>query len=106
MFNFFLFALSALMIVGIGEKNESNNNSNNYPSGYELKRQLRKTIIYDYDITSLNYDLIEEYIFRDYVHNFEKVSGYSRDVAIRNSRDVAIRKALDKYIKTYGILKV
>lgn len=98
MFNFFLFALSALMIVGIGEKNESNNNSNNYPSGYELKRQLRKTIIYDYDITSLNYDLIEEYIFRDYVYNFEKVSGYSRDVAIR--------KALDKYIKTHGILKV
>lgn len=99
MFNFFLFALSALMIVGVGEKNggnNSNNKSNNYPSGYELKRQLRNTIIYDYDITSLNYDLIEEYIFRDYVYNFEKNSGYTRDVALR--------KALDKYIKVYGIM--
>lgn len=94
---FFLFSLSALMIVGGLEKDNkcSNNNSSSYPSGYELKRQLRNTIIYDYDISNLNYDLIEEYIFRDYVYNYEKNSGYTRDVAIR--------KALDKYIKTYGI---
>lgn len=98
MFYFFLFSLSALMIVGGLEENKKcSNNESNYPSGFELKRQLRNTIIYDYDITSLNYDLIEEYIFRNYVYNFEKISGYTRDVAIR--------KALDKYVKTYGILK-
>lgn len=71
-------------------------NITNIQVGYELKRQLRKTIIYDYDITNLNYDLIEDYIFRDYVYNFEKNSGYSRDVALR--------KALYKYIKVYDIL--
>jgi hypothetical protein len=68
----------------------------NYPSGYELKRQLRNIVIYEYDVSNLNYDLIEEYIFRDYVYNFEKISGYCREVALR--------KALDKYIRVYGIL--
>lgn len=100
MFDFFIISLSTFIVLKyIGKNNEEktySNECNNYPSGYELKNQLRKTIIYDYDITNLNYDLIEEYIFRDYVYNFEINSGYSRDVALR--------KALDKYIGVYNIL--
>lgn len=100
MFDFFIISLSTFIVLKyIGKNNEEiiySNECNNYPSGYELKNQLRKTIIYDYDITNLNYDLIEEYIFRDYVYNFEINSGYSRDVALR--------KALDKYIRVYNIL--
>ncbi len=100
MFNFFIFSLCAYAVIVIvgGDKNKNvcSNEYNNYPSGYELKRQLRVIPIYEYDISNLNYDLIEEYIFRDYVYNFEKNSGYSREGALR--------KALDKYIKTYNIL--
>lgn len=94
MINFVFISLGVYALVKtIGDNKSSNRSSNKYPSGYELKRELRNIAIYDYDVSSLNYDLIEEYIFRDYVYNFEKNSGYSRETALR--------KALTKYINIY-----
>ncbi len=97
MFSFFVLSLGAYMLLlGTNDKNELGNCSKKYPSGYELKKELRKIPIYEYDVATLNYDLIEEYIFREYVYTFEIAGGYTREVALR--------KALDKYIKTYNIL--
>lgn len=94
MFNFFIISLSAYALVTIfGDDKRKNESSKKYPNGYELKRELRNITIYDYDVSTLNYDLIEDYIFRDYVYNYEKNSGYSRETALR--------KALNKYIEVY-----
>ena len=94
MFNFFIISLGVYALVTITGDNKSSKKSNSsYPSGYELKRELRNITIYDYDVSSLNYDLIEEYIFKDYVYNYEKNSGYPRETALR--------KALTKYINIY-----
>lgn len=94
MFNFFIISLGVYALVSFtGDNKSSKKSSNNYPTGYELKRELRNIPIYDYDVSSLNYDLIEEYIFRDYVYNYEKNSGYTRETALR--------KSLNKYINIY-----
>ena len=60
----------------------SNSKYSNYPSGYELKRQLRDIEIYDIDTYSVNYDLIEEQIFKDYVFDYEINHGYSREISL------------------------
>ena len=93
MFSFFVLSLGAYMLLlGTNDKNKIEK----YPSGYELKKELRQIPIYEYDVATLNYDLIEDYIFREYVYTFEIAGGYTREVALR--------KALYKYIKTYNIL--
>ena len=76
---------------------ESCNKYNNYPSGYELKRELKNVILYEYDLLNINIELIEEYIFRDYVYNYEVISGYTREIALK--------KALDKYIHVFDLSK-
>lgn len=65
--------------------------------GYELKRELRNIPLYDLgiEIQNINIDAIENYIFRDYVYNYEKISGYTREVALR--------KALKKYMSNFNI---
>lgn len=80
MFQFFIISLSLLLVVGGIKSSNSYNNKNKkdyskssiqYPSGYELKNELRNIPIYEYDISNLNLDSIENFIFRDYVYNYE-----------------------------------
>ncbi len=75
MFNLFVFSLGALVAVKyvLGNDKENIEKGNNYPSGYELKRELRDIAIYSIDKALINIDLIEEYIFRDYVYTYEKL---------------------------------
>ena len=87
----------AIAIILNGENNNTNKQSKSYPTGLELKRELRRTINYNHDIWSINMDLIEDYVFRDYVYDYEKNHGYIREIALR--------KALDKYIRVFGNLK-
>lgn len=68
---------------------------NLYHHGYELKQELRKIPLYGIEIQNINLEAIENYIFRDYVYHFEKVSGYTREVALR--------KALKKYMENFNI---
>ena len=74
--------------------------SGNYSSDKDkeivrLKRQLRDIEIYDIDTYSVNYDLIEEQIFKDYVFDYEINHGYSREISLR--------KALKRYIEVFKI---
>ena len=85
-----LFALAFICKDIIG-----NSKYNNYPSGYELKRELRDIEIYDIDTYLINYDLIEEQIFKDYVFDYEINHGYSREISLR--------KALKRYIEVFKI---
>ena len=87
----------AIAIILNGENNNTNKQSKSYSTGLELKRELRRTINYNHDIWSINMDLIEDYIFRDYVYDYEKNHGYTHEIALR--------KALDKYIRVFGNLK-
>ncbi len=75
MFNLFVFSVGALVVVKyvFGNDKENIEKENNYPSGYELKRELRDIAIYSIDKALINIDLIEEYIFRDYVYTYEKL---------------------------------
>lgn len=87
----------AFAIILNGKNNSNNIQNKSYPTGLELKRELRKTMNYNHDINNINFDLIEEYIFKDYVYDYEKNYGYTREIALR--------KALDKYIRVFGNLK-
>lgn len=93
----FVMVAGAVAIVLNGEDKCNNTRTQSYPSGLQLKRELRNTINYNHDIYNINFDLIEDYIFRDYVYDYEKNHGYTREIALR--------KALDKYIKLFGNIK-
>lgn len=87
--------ISLFALAFICKGSISNSKYSNYPSGYELKRQLRDIEIYDIDTYSVNYDLIEEQIFKDYVFDYEINHGYSREISLR--------KALKRYIEVFKI---
>lgn len=91
MFNFFIISLSLYLIICGGKENNKKSkdcsNISSYPSGYELKNELRTIPIYDYDISNLNFESIENYVFRDYVYNFEK----NRRIYKRNSLKKSFR---------------
>lgn len=93
----YISVISILALAFIFKDNISNSKYNNYPSGYELKRELRDIEIYDIDTYLINYDLIEEQIFKDYVFDYEINHGYSREIALR--------KALKRYIEVFKIYK-
>ena len=63
--------------------------------GYELKQELRKIPLYGIEIQNINIEAIENYIFSEYVYHYERVSGYTREVALR--------KALKKYMNNFNI---
>ena len=87
--------ISLFALAFICKDSISNSKYNNYPSGYELKRELRDIEIYDIDTYLINYDLIEEQIFKEYVFDYEMNHGYSREISLR--------KALKRYIKVFKI---
>lgn len=87
--------ISIFTLALILKDNISNSRYNNYPSGYELKRQLRDIEIYDIETYLINYDLIEEQIFKEYVFDYEMNHGYSREISLR--------KALKRYIEVFKI---
>lgn len=93
---YFIFISFGAMIATFFTK-ENCSKYNNYPSGYELKRELRNLVIYEYDVLNINIESMEEYIFRDYVYYYEIISGYTREIALR--------KALDKYIHIFNLSK-
>lgn len=92
---FYLGIISIFTLAFVLKDNISSSKYNNYPSGYELKRQLRDIEIYDVDTYLLNYDLIEEQIFKDYVYDYEINHGYSREISLR--------KALKRYVEVFKI---
>ena len=95
MIYFIFISFGAMIATFLTKENYSKYNS--YHSGYELKKELRNIVIYEYDIVNINIELVEEYIFRDYVYYYEIISGYTREVALR--------KALDKYIHIFNLSK-
>lgn len=69
------------------------NDKKSYPKGKELLNQLQKIGIQGTNFYTFNIELIDPYIFRDYVYRYEMIGGYSREVALK--------MAFEEYKKTY-----
>ena len=92
----YLGVILIFVLIFVLKDDVSSSKYNSYSSGYELKRKLRDIEIYDIDKYLLNYDLIQEQIFKDYVYDYEINHGYSREISLR--------KALKRYIEVFKIM--